>query len=127
MASLSGSDIKLKNKVKFKSFKRKTRRLIISALEKVITISDVKPYASLWKIAFHSLHVGEYGGKVSEIALRFRNERNVHTEETIVAEAIKNGDFNVAVSKLIKKPSVFARTLDKLLRDSRAEEYRVCY
>ena len=61
---------------------------------------------------------------MSEIASRFRSERNVQTEETIVAEAIKNGDVNVAVSKLIKKPSVFARTLDKLLRDSSAEEYK---
>ena len=44
--------------------------------------------------------------------------------ETIVAEAIKNGDVYVAVSKLIKKPSVFARTWDKLLRNSNAEEYK---
>lgn len=121
MASLSESDIELKNKIRFKSLSRRYRRVIISALEKVINISDIKAYESLWKIAFHSLHVGEYGGKTAEIASRFRNERNVKTSETIIAEAIKKGNTELAVKKLIHKPSVFARSLDKLLRDSNKE------
>lgn len=118
MAALSESDIELKTKVRFKSLNRKTRRALVSALEEVINISDVKAYAPLWKRAFHSLHVGEFGGKVAEIAARFRNEKNVVTSETVVAEAIKSGDVKVAVNKLVNKPSVFARSLDKLLRDS---------
>lgn len=118
MAALSESDIELKTKIRFKSLNRKTRRALVSALEEVINISDVKAYASLWKRAFHSLHVGEFGGKVAEIAARFRNEKNVVTSETVVAEAIKSGDVKVAVNKLVNKPSVFARSLDKLLRDS---------
>jgi len=118
MASLSESDIELKNKVKFKSQSRKTRRLLVSALEDVINISDVKAYSALWKRAFHSLHVGEFGGKVAEIATRFRNEKNVVTSETVVAEAIKSGDVKKAVEKLLNKPPVFARSLDKLLRDA---------
>lgn len=118
MAALSESDIELKTKVRFKSLNRKSRRALVSALEEVINISDVKAYASLWKRAFHSLHVGEFGGKVAEIASRFRNEKNVVTSETVVAEAIKSGDVKVAVNKLVNKPSVFARSLDKLLRDS---------
>lgn len=118
MAALSESDIELKTKVRFKSLNRKARRALVSALEEVINISDVKAYASLWKRAFHSLHVGEFGGKVAEIAARFRNEKNVVTSETVVAEAIKSGDVKVAVNKLVNKPSVFARSLDKLLRDS---------
>lgn len=118
MAALSESDIELKTKVRFKSLNRKARRALVSALEEVINISDVKAYASLWKRAFHSLHVGEFGGKVAEIAASFRNEKNVVTSETVVAEAIKSGDVKVAVNKLVNKPSVFARSLDKLLRDS---------
>lgn len=121
MASLSQSDIELKNKIRFKSLSRRYRRVIISALEKVINISDIKAYESLWKIAFHSLHVGEFGGKTAEIAARFRNERNVKTSETIIAEAIKEGNAELAVKNLKHKPSVFARSLDKLLRDSNNE------
>jgi hypothetical protein len=60
-----------------------------TVLENVINVADVKPYAQLWKIAFHSLHAGEYDGKVAEIGSRFRNEGNVLTDETVVAEAIK--------------------------------------
>ena len=116
MASLSGSDIELKNKVKFKSFKRKTRHLIISALEKVITNSDVKPYASLWKIAFHSLQVGEYGGKVSEIASRFRQRKKCAYWGLIVAEAIKNGDVDLAISKLIRKAICFWSNIGQAIK-----------
>lgn len=117
MASLSDADIELKEKVKFKSLNRKTRRILVNALEDVINTSDVKAYDGLWKRAFHSLHVGEFGGKVAEIASRFRNEKNVVTDETIVSESIKSGHMDVAVKKLIHKPSVFARSLDKVLRD----------
>lgn len=118
MASLSEADIELKQKVRFKSLNRKTRRLLVSALEEVINVSDVKAYAALWKRAFHSLHVGEFGGKVAKTAEIFRNERHIVTAETVVAEAVKNGNVGLAVEKLFNKPSVFARTLDKLLRDS---------
>lgn len=121
MASLSDSDIELKKKIRFKSLSRKYRRIIMLALEKVINISDIKAYESLWKIAFHSLHVGEFGGKTADIASCFRNENNVKTSETIIAEAIKNGNTKLAMKKLINKPSVFARSLDKLLRDSNKE------
>mmetsp|Transcript_2990 Transcript_2990/g.2910 ORF Transcript_2990/g.2910 Transcript_2990/m.2910 type:complete len:509 (-) Transcript_2990:640-2166(-) len=121
MASLSQSDIELKSKVRFKSLSRRSRRVIISALEKVINISDIKAYESLWKIAFHTLHVGEFGGKTAEVATLFRNNRNVKTSETIIAEAIKKGNTELAVRNLIHKPSMFARSLDKLLRDSNKE------
>lgn len=117
MAALSDADIELKEKVKFKSLNRKTRRILVNALEEVINTSDVKAYEGLWKRAFHSLHVGEFGGKVAEVASRFRNEKNVVTDETIVSESIKSGRMDVAVKKLIHKPSVFARSLDKVLRD----------
>lgn len=118
MAALSDSDIELKKKVRFKSMNRKTRRFIIGALERVININDVKKYDRLWIIAFHSLHISEYGGRSAKIAAQFRNERNVKTYDTIVSEDIKNGNVISAAQNLMLKPSVFARSLDKLLRDS---------
>ncbi|CAH2350784.1 hypothetical protein CLIB1423_02S05072 [[Candida] railenensis] len=118
MAALSDSDIELKRRVKFKSMNRKTRRFIIGALERVINIDDVKKYERLWIIAFHSLHISEYGGRCAKIAAQFRNERNVRTYDTWVSEDIKNGNVLRAAETLSMKPSVFARSLDKLLRDS---------
>lgn len=122
MALLSDADVELKKKVRFKSLKRKTRRLLVSALEKNIDESDIKRYASLWKVAFHNLHVGEYGGEAARVASRYRKEKNVATFETIVAEAIKAGDIPLAISKLRSRPSLLARSLDKLLRDAGTAE-----
>lgn len=118
MAAISDSDLTLKNRVRFKSMKRKTRRLIISALEKCITIKDVKPFAKLWILAFHCLHVGEYGGNVKRIADEFRNTRNVFTSNTNVCESIKIGEVNQAAKLLRAEPPVFCRALDKLVRSS---------
>ncbi|ANB12815.1 hypothetical protein AWJ20_1087 [Sugiyamaella lignohabitans] len=121
MASLSDGDIELIKKIKFKSFPRKTRRILVSALEKVISTSDIKRYPDLWKRAFHSLHIGEYGGRAASIASKFRNTNNVHTPETAIAEALKGGVIHTAVEGLVRQPSVFGRTLDKLLRDCQNE------
>lgn len=47
IALLSGSDVELKTPVRIRSMKIRTRRIIVSALEKVIKECDIKPYASL--------------------------------------------------------------------------------
>ncbi|KAK6205193.1 uncharacterized protein RJT21DRAFT_111724 [Scheffersomyces amazonensis] len=118
MAFLSGGDVTLKKKIKIKSFPRKQRRLLIEALDKVIKSDDIKFYPELWKLAFHSLHVGEFKHtRIPEIAQRYRNENNVHTLDTNYCEAIKEGKSKEAVDTLKIKPSVFARNLDKLIRD----------
>lgn len=121
MANLSGYK-SLKEKIRFKSLKRKFRRIIVAALEPVINISDVKAYKGLWILAFHSLHVGEFGGEVARIAKLFRNESNVVTFETEVCEAVKAHQVVVAAEKLCLKPSVFARSLDKLVRDADSQK-----
>lgn len=118
MAAVSDADVTLRHPVRFKSMKRKTRRLIISALEKCITVKDVKPYAKLWILAFHCLHVGEYGGKVKAVADEFRNTKNVITVDTNIGESIKTGNMGEAARLLQPVPSVFCRALDKLVRSS---------
>lgn len=123
LASLSGSDVELKGKVKIKSLPRAQRRIIVEALEKVINLDDIKRYSRLWIIAFHSLHIGEFKLTRSfQIAQRFRNEKNVVTYDTIVCESIKKGDITTAVDKLSIKPSLLGRSLDKCLRDARDKE-----
>lgn len=124
MAHILDSDVQLKNKVKFKSMRQRTRRLLVKALAKVISVEDVKRHPNLWKRAFHSLHIGEYKTwypALYEIAFKFRSENHVHTSATVVTEAIKLGDFSTAIEVLAKLPSQFARSLDKLLRDGNPE------
>ncbi|RLV91197.1 hypothetical protein JA1_004069 [Spathaspora sp. JA1] len=122
MAVYSGRSADLKRVVKFKSMKRKERRLLVSLLESVISIEDVKRHTSIWIRAFHCLHVGEYRGKVNEIATRFRNENNVPTKNSKLYQAIEKGETDFAVGILKNLPSMFARCLDKLLRDASDEK-----
>lgn len=112
----------MKEKVRFKSLKRKFRRLIVDALEPVVNVSDIKPYKGLWILAFHSLRIGEYGRETARITNLFRNQTNVETFETKVCEAIKAKNVVKAAEKLRAKPSMFARSLDKLVRDSKSPE-----
>ncbi|EGW35638.1 uncharacterized protein SPAPADRAFT_58847 [Spathaspora passalidarum NRRL Y-27907] len=118
MAVYSNQKPDLTKVVKFTSMKRKERRVLIQLLEKVINIEDVKRHTTIWIRAFHCLHVGEYGGKVNEIATRFRSEKNVPTKNTPLCKAIENKDTDSAIRILKNLPSMFARCLDKLLRDS---------
>lgn len=130
MAYILGSDVQLKRKVKFTSFPRKTRRMLMEALESVISVEDVKRHPETWKRAFHNLHVGEYKYRypgVYKIAEQFRNQNNVPTSATVVAEAIKLGDYACATQLLAKTPSIFARSLDKLLRDGDSAEVLKCF
>ncbi|RLV92221.1 hypothetical protein JA1_003285 [Spathaspora sp. JA1] len=122
MAAYSGRRPDLKRNVKFKSMKRRERRLLVQFLEQVISIEDVKRHTSIWIRAFHCLHVGEYGGKVNEIASRFRNENNVPTKNSKLSQAIQKGETDCAVGILKNLPSMFARCLDKLLRDALDDE-----
>ncbi|KAK6205011.1 uncharacterized protein RJT21DRAFT_111551 [Scheffersomyces amazonensis] len=118
MAYASGGDVTLEKKIKFKSFPRRERRILIQALDNVIKSDDVKFYVELWKLAFHSLHVGEYKHtKIPEIAHKYRNENNVTTYDTQYCEAIKKQDSLKAADVLKVKPSIFARNLDKVIRD----------
>ncbi|RLV95817.1 hypothetical protein JA1_000791 [Spathaspora sp. JA1] len=117
MAVYSKQPSTLKRVGKFKSMKRKERRILIQLLENVISIEDVKRHRSIWIRAFHCLHVGEYKGKVNEIAAKFRNENNVYTKNTVLCQAIEKGETESAVGILKNLPSMFARYLDKLLRD----------
>ncbi|EGW29962.1 uncharacterized protein SPAPADRAFT_158212 [Spathaspora passalidarum NRRL Y-27907] len=122
MAVYSGQPPELDKVVKFKSMRRKERRVLIQNLERVISVEDVKRHTSIWIRAFHCLHVGEYGGKVNEIASRFRNENNVATKNTALCKAIEASDIDTAVKILKNLPSMFARYLDKLLRDSQHDQ-----
>ncbi|KAK6461399.1 hypothetical protein DFJ63DRAFT_314029 [Scheffersomyces coipomensis] len=118
MAHLSDQDITLQKKIKFKSLPRKQRRIIVNSLERVIKVEDIKPYSGLWKLAFHNLHVGELKRtKVCAIAKQFRNTNNVPTLDTKYCEAIKKKQSIIAMNSLKVKPPIFARLLDKLIRD----------
>lgn len=80
-AGLSGADISLREKIKFLSFKRKTRRFLLSMLEKCNNLSeDVSRRPALWKSFLYSLHPWDYKErfpKTAELSDKLYNDKLV--------------------------------------------------
>jgi hypothetical protein len=122
---LSGGDISLAENTKFKSFNRKTRRVLVQALEGVIREEDVVRHKNKWVRLFHSLHVGDFSGKVYKIAKMIRQNEKVPTfnsrVESLVSDTVKSGYATEVVELLQYRPGDFARRLGHLLRVTRAK------
>ncbi len=113
---LSEGDISLAGKTKFKSLPRKTRRILVGALEKVIRAEDIKRHKNKWIRLFHSLHVGDFSQKVFDVAKKVRNNETIQTFNTKVEAAITGKKVDAALALLVTRPGEFARRIDHLLR-----------
>lgn len=121
VASLSGeTDLSLNQTFKIKSLSRSKRRMIVNALAQNLNVNDIKKYKELWVRVFHSLHIGEYSKypAIISVAKSLRSNVNIKTVTTEYNEAIKAGNMVDAAKILVGAPPVFARNLDKMLRDS---------
>jgi len=115
--ALSYGDISLADNTKFKSLPRKTRRLLVAALEKVASEEDVNRHRGKWVKLFHSLHIGELGSKrLIEIARKLRDNDKISTFNSKVEAAIARKDVTEAIALLVDRPGEFARRIDHLLR-----------
>lgn len=118
---LSGGDISLADKTKFKSFPRKTRRVLTSNLERVISEEDINRHRNKWIRLFHTLHVGEnkaINPKTFTVATKIRGNERIKTFNSLVQHAIDTKDIKKAVALLSKRPGEFARRIDHLIRIS---------
>lgn len=60
-AGLSDGDVSLREKVKFKSFKKPVRRFLLSSMDRCNNLSeDMARRPELWKRLIHQLHPGDY-------------------------------------------------------------------
>jgi hypothetical protein len=122
---LSGGDISLAENTKFKSFNRKTRRTLVQILENVIREEDIVRHKNKWIRLFHSLHVGDFSGRVFRIARMIRQNEKIPTfnsrVEAAIADAAKSGHATQVVELLQYRPGDFARRLGHLLRITRAK------
>ncbi len=65
---MSDGDISLREKVKFKSFKKSERRFLLSMLETSHNLSeDMARRAEVWKRFLHNLHPGDYKSKYPNV------------------------------------------------------------
>lgn len=123
IVALSDGDISLATKTKFRSLKRKERRLVMGLLARCGDITeDLYRYHYEWIRVGEIVHPFEYKSKpykkVNEAFNTLRNEKKPLMFGGKVQMAIIDGNINEAAKLLKNRPGDFARQLDKLLRES---------
>lgn len=123
ITAMSNGDISLATNTKFRSFKRKERRLLLELLQGCGYIEeDMLRYKNRWIRIGEKLHPSEYNeaqfGKVITAFNKLRNGIKIPTFNGKVANAIEVEDYKKALSFLKTRPGELARKLDHLLRNA---------
>ena len=123
ITAMSDGDISLATNTKFKSFKRKDRRLLLELLQNCGAIEeDMLRYKNRWIRIGERLHPCEYDleefDKVITAFDKLRNGIKIETFNGKVTKAIETEDFKLALKLLKKRPGELARKLDYLLRNA---------
>lgn len=116
-AGLSDGDVSLREKVKFKSFNRRTRKYLISMLEGCRNLDeDVARRAEVWKRFLHNLHPGDYKETCPRVcqAADALYKDTFETFNARVEQMIANIDTDV-LSLLATRPGEFSRRLVHML------------
>ena len=132
IVALSDGDISLATKTKFRSLKRKERRMIMNLLAGCGNITeDLFRYQYEWIRVGEILHPFEYTyPKYKSVNNAFNVLRNEHKPLMFagkVQKAILEKDTLGAAKLLKQRPGDFARQLDKLIRDSGEPYYIIQY
>ena len=125
---MSGGHPSLKYGVKFKSFKRKDRKFLLTLLENCNNIEeDMLRYKTLWIKLGEKLHPFEYKSltKVNVAFDKLRNKGKIVTFKGRLEEAFERKNVKLVVSLLSKRPGEFARSLDRVLRMVENEDANV--
>lgn len=127
--NLKNAQVEAKEKAKFKNLNRARRKYLLSLLENTsIDLGEMKLKLERWLRLGEVLHVGEYKTRFPKSFEAFDMLRNhskdVKTFESKVEAAFakyaahsEENDLEIALQLLSKKPSVYARKLDWLLRN----------
>ncbi len=119
-ASLSGGDVSLATAVKFRSFTRAERVLLLSLLEQQShRTEDMLRWKNRWIRLGERLHPGEYGKRFPQTAESFRVLRESVPYATFQSEteaALTAKNVAKAAALLSGRPGDLARRLDHLLR-----------
>ncbi|MGV9363810.1 hypothetical protein [Amycolatopsis sp. NPDC003731] len=121
----SGGDVTLAEPTRFRSFRRRERRVLLAALDGVIAgnagkLGDVSRFAERFKRLGSYLHPYEttaYPGarEVFDVA---RGDRKVSSVAGRAERAFADGDVSRAAEVLTAAPGLFMRSLDRLLRQA---------
>lgn len=123
ITAMSDGDISLATNTKFRSFRRKERRILLELLQGCGAIEeDMLRYKNKWIRVGERLHPTEYNelqfGKVITAFNKLRNGIKIETFAGKVTKAIEIEDYKSTLILLKKRPGELARKLDHLLRNA---------
>ncbi len=117
---MSEGDVSLADACKFKNFKRKERRMLLSLLDNCKNITeDMIRYTERWKRLGERLHPFENKDRYENACKAFNVLFNKETYVTFggkVEQAIADFRIDEAVALLKSRPGEYARRLDNLIR-----------
>lgn len=113
---MSDGDVSLAGNTKFRNFKRRERRELTLALERVGTEEDIVRHAGKWVRLAHGLHVGDYSAKAYSLLESVRNNIPVRTFASDVEQHLEKEQPVKVIKRLVERPGDFARRLDHVLR-----------
>ncbi len=124
ITAMSDGDVSLADNTKFRSFKRRERRILLELLQGCGAIEeDMLRYKNRWIRVGERLHPSEYNenqfGKVITAFDKLRNNVKIETFAGKVSKAMETEDYKAALMLLRKRPGELARKLDHLLRNAK--------
>jgi hypothetical protein len=118
---LSDGDISLSSHSKLRVFKRAERRLLLAMLNNMSNVlEDMQRHKQRWLRLGIALHPGDYANKYPKACQCFydlRSNKKVATWGGMVEQGIADADEKRVLSLLEKRPTEFARMLDRIVRD----------
>ncbi len=123
ITAMSDGDISLATNTKFRSLRRKERRILLELLQGCGSIEeDMLKYKNRWIRVGERIHPAEYSeaqfGKVITAFHKLRNGIKIETFAAKVTKAMKTEDYASALMLLKTRPGELARKLDHLLRNT---------
>lgn len=121
--AMSDGDVSLAENTRFRNFKKRERKNLLSLLENAGNITeDMLRHNNRWKRLGERLHPFEYAQEYPRCADAFdviRNNKPFVTFSSEVEQKIKYNNINGVLPLLLTRPGEFARRLDKLLRSNK--------
>ncbi|GLY65067.1 hypothetical protein Atai01_16860 [Amycolatopsis taiwanensis] len=126
----SAGDVSLQAPTRFRSFRRRERRALLAALDRVVAdnrgkLADVTPHARRWQRLGERLHPHEHGyfPHAREVFAVARGDRKARSLAGRVELAFASGDVRRAVKLLSAAPGLLLRQLDRVLRKASPDDF----
>jgi len=125
--ALSDGDISLSEKILFKSFTRKERRILMELFAEASgLLEEMHRRPEMFKRLGERLHPGEFRApRFQRVVVAFgkiRNGERISTFASAVEEALDKKDLDYALELLKTRPGELARRLDLLLRRAKGQQ-----